>query len=811
MHWHAGVSEVYPIEALKTNSDDGVNALALDSNGSLWIGLLPQGPGKGLGRLENGVFKSFVAPGFDGSKLAVFALTFDRDGSLWVGTLGNGLFRIRGNVVEHYGRAEGLSSEFVNDLFEDREGILWVTTTNGIDSFRDPRVVTFSTSEGLGREAAVGVLASRDGTVWVANAGSLEEIKDGTVTSIRSGHGLPGDQVSYMLEDRAGNLWIGVYDGLYVFKNGRFRRISEPDHQPLGLILGMAEDVDGNIWAVCSGTSRKLIRIRDFQVREQFPASQVPMGRIAPDPHGGIWIGPRTSNTLVLFRDGVQKEFPTGSAANLHTNHLIVQADGSVMASFDDGLVGLRQGKAQRITTKNGLPCNAVYSFIEDKQKSWWLLTECGIVELPDSELQRWWANPEAVVQTRLYDALDGARPGRYGIRSADVSPDGRVWFATGFVVQMVDPSRLSRKALPAQTYIESVIVDRKELAAIDNLKLAPHPRDLQIGYTSPTFTIPQKVKFRYRLDGYDHDWHDAGTRRQAFYTDLPPGKYSFRVIASNSDGVWNESAAKLDFSIAPAYYQTNWFRALCAMLLLLLAWAGYQLRIRQLHRQFEMTLDARVAERTRIARDLHDTLLQSFHGLLLRFQTAFNLLPDRPAESKQVLASAIDQAAEAITEGRDAVQGLRTSATEMNDLAESIRALGEELADENSAEAVLRVEVQGTPRALHPIVRDEVFRIAGEALRNAFRHAAAKQIEVELRYDERQLRVRVRDDGRGIDPEVLRAEGREGHFGLRGMRERAKLAGGKLTVWSGLDTGTEVELSIPAPHAYSSSSPSRS
>jgi signal transduction histidine kinase len=314
-------------------------------------------------------------------------------------------------------------------------------------------------------------------------------------------------------------------------------------------------------------------------------------------------------------------------------------------------------------------------------------------------------------------------------------------------------------------------------------------------------------VKFRYQLDGYDHDWHDAGTRRQAFYTDLPPGKYSFRVIASNSDGVWNDNAAKLDFSVAPAYYQTNWFRALCAMLLLLLAWTGYRLRIRQLHRQFEMTLDARVAERTRIARDLHDTLLQSFHGLLLRFQTALNLLPDRPAESKQVLASAIDQAAEAITEGRDAVQGLRTSATATNDLADSIRALGEELAGKDSAGAVLQVEVQGTPRALHPIVRDEVFRIAGEALRNAFRHAAAKQIEVELRYDERQLRVRVRDDGRGIDAEMMRAEGREGHFGLRGMRERAQLTGGKLTVWSGLNAGTEVELSIPAPHAYIRSS----
>ena len=445
MHWHEGVSEIHPIEALKTNSDDGVNALALDSDGTLWVGLLPQGPGKGLGRLENGVFKSFVAPGFDGSKLAVFALKFDRDGGLWVGTSGDGLFRIRGDVVEHYGRADGLSSDYVNDLFEDQEGILWVTTTNGIDSFRDPRVVTFSTPEGLGRELAVGVLASSDGTIWVANNGSLDKIKNGSVTSIRSEHGLPGDQVSSMLEDRGGNLWVGVHDGLYVFKDGRFRRIPEPDHQPLGLILGMAEDVDGNIWAACSGVSRKLIRIRDFEVQEQFPTSQVPLGRIAADPHGGIWIGPRTTNTLVLFRNGVQKEFPTGSAANLHANHLIVQADGSVMASFDDGLVGLRQGKAQRLTTKNGLPCNAVYSFIEDKQKSWWLLTECGVVELPDSELQRWWANPEAVVQTRLYDALDGARPGRYGIRSADVSPDGRVWFATGFVVQMVDP-RGSRK-----------------------------------------------------------------------------------------------------------------------------------------------------------------------------------------------------------------------------------------------------------------------------------------------------------------------------------------------------------------------------
>jgi len=409
------------------------------------------------------------------------------------------------------------------------------------------------------------------------------------------------------------------------------------------------------------------------------------------------------------------------------------------------------------------------------------------------------------VVQTRLYDALDGARPDRYGIKSADVSPDGRVWFATGFVVHMVDPTRLSHAVLLAPTYIDSVIVDRRELAAVDNLKLAPHPRDLQIDYTSPTFTIPQKVKFRYRLDDYDRDWHDAGTRRQAFYTDLPPGKYTFHVTAANSDGVWNEASSKLDFSVAPAYYQTNWFRALCATVFLALLWAAYQFRVRQLHHQFDVTLEARVSERSRIARELHDTLLQSFHGLLLRFQTVFQLLPERPMDAKEKLGSAIEQAAAAITEGRDAVQGLRDSTVQGNDLALAISTLGEELATDSAKHrpVAFRVAVEGEARNLHPILRDDVYKIAAEALRNAFRHAKARQVEAEIRYDNEQFRLRVRDDGKGIDPAILSSHGSEGHYGLPGLRERATLIGGKLVVWSEIDAGTEVELCVPASTAY--------
>ena len=371
-----------------------------------------------------------------------------------------------------------------------------------------------------------------------------------------------------MLEDRRGNLWVGANDGLYLLKDGRFRRLPDPNGQPLGLIFGLIEDTDGNVWAHCfCGGTGNLLRIRDFRVQEEFSAPQVPGGRLAPDPQEGIWIGTRTGD-LVLFRDGVLKQFPTGSHDNPFPNQIVAQADGSVLAAFDDGLVGLRQGTAQRMTTKNGLPCGGILSFVQSGDKRWWLNTQCGVVEFPDSELQRWWADPEAVIRTRVYDVLDGARPSaRPPFNSAAGSPDGRVWFVNSGVVQMLDPARLSRPAPPAQTYIESIVVDRKEFPATHDLELSPHPRDLEIDYTSPSFLIPQKVRFRYRLDPVDRDWHDAGTRRRAFYTDLAPGKYTFRVMASNGDGVWNDAATTLALSVAPAFYQTPWFRALCAAL----------------------------------------------------------------------------------------------------------------------------------------------------------------------------------------------------------------------------------------------------
>jgi len=800
-HWHDGVSEVYPIEALKNiTGGTPLMALARAPDGSLWAGAMETPPG--LARVTEGSLKSFVTPNFDGRKIPVKTMIVDRDGNLWVGSLGQGIFRIRGDVVEHYGRSEGLSSDNVNAIFEDREGILWIATPSGIDRFRNPPITSFSSLEGLGMDLALGVLAGRDGTIWVANGNSLDHIAGEKITSIRQGHGLPGEQPTSMLEDSAGNFWVGVDDDLYLLKNGHFQRFSGPHHESLGMVFGLAQDGEGNIWVLCNS---KLVRIRDFRVQEELvvpPFSQ--LRRIAADRHDGIWMVTAAGDLLLLRKGTVQKY--SLNISGLSIEQMVTLADGSVLVTTSGGLVGLQRGEVQRMSSKNGLPCDSVISAVEDEDKRWWLSTDCGVVEFPNSELERWWANPEAMIQLRVFDALDGARTGDRPPfdNSTALSRDGRIWFATGTVVQVVDPATLSQKALPAETYIESVIVDRREVQLGDNLKLPPRPRDIQIDYTSPTFTVPQRVKFRYRLDPYDRDWHDAGTRRQAFYTDLPPGKYSFRVTASNGEDVWDDSPANLDFFVVPAYYQTNWFRALCAAAFFALLWTAYQWRIQQLQHQFDMTLDARVAERTRIARELHDTLLQSAHGLLLRIHIVSKLLPDSPMEAKERLDQAIDQTAEFITEARDEVQGLRDSTVQGNDLAMAINTLGEELKIHSANRTpAFRVSVEGESRELHPIVRDEIYRIAAEALRNAFRHSEARCVEVEIRYGGEEFRLRVRDDGKGIDPAILERQGQEGHYGLPGMRERATLAGGELGVWSELDAGTEVELRIRARTVY--------
>jgi signal transduction histidine kinase len=319
----------------------------------------------------------------------------------------------------------------------------------------------------------------------------------------------------------------------------------------------------------------------------------------------------------------------------------------------------------------------------------------------------------------------------------------------------------------------------------------------------------PERVRYRYRLDNVDQAWSEPTALREIDYTNIPPGQFQFHVMARNLDGVWSSQDTTIAFEVEPAYWQSRWFQVGSLLALLLLIFGLYRLRLRELHRQFNAALDARVNERSRIARELHDTLLQSFHGLMFQFQAARNMLPRRPDEAMDVLDGAIGATEQAISEGRSAIQQLRSEQLGEGDLSQWLTATGQELArsqSDNGDVPIFRLTVEGERKTLTALPRDEVCRITREILRNAFQHAEASQIEVEIRYDDRELRVRIRDDGKGIARQVLQGGGSAGHWGLRGVRERAQQIGARLDFWSEAGAGTEVELTIPASIAYEKS-----
>jgi signal transduction histidine kinase/ligand-binding sensor domain-containing protein len=827
-HWRPGAPK---LEWVSTSLRAGLQDIADDEAGGVLI--ITQA---GITRL---VDEKTAVPFAAFPDFHLYGLLFrDHNGSVWVGTFGSGLLHLHDGRTDTFGKPDGLSGETIREIFEDREGNIWVATTGGLDRFHDVAAPMYSVAQGLSNPGVASVLGARDGSIWISTLDGLDHWSGGEMTHYsgvedpprgplpRAGpasgvrqivvRGLPGGGAS-LFEDRQGRLWVASLAGVGYLENNRYTAIQ-------GIAAGrlvdaMTEDAAGDLWI--AHDTLGLVRISPDQKIQTYAWQQLGLqsviSRLAVDPKGGLWLGPRASNVAHFVDGHIRETFSAADGlAKGRIYSLRMDPVGTLWVGAEGGLSRIKSGRIATLDSSSGLPCDSVDWMIDDDAGAVWIDTACGMARIARSELDSWASAVDQggrglKVNAAVFDDSDGVRrEGNVGTYSPHVakSRDGRLWFATRGGVGMVNPAHLPRNTLPPAVHIEDAIADRKSYETSSAQRLPPLVRDLQLSYTALSLVAPEKNQFRYKLEGHDLDWQNVGKRRQAFFNDLAPGKYRFRVIASNNNGVWNEVGATLDFSIAPAYWQTTWFRAACVAAFLMLLWALYQLRLRQIAQAFNTRLEERLAERTRIARDLHDTLLQNFQGLLLRFQTVLALCETRPAEAKDVLRSSIDQTAQAITEGREAVQGLRASTVESNDLAQAITTLGEELeAEASSATSVgLHVEVEGTPRNLHAIVRDEIYRIASEALRNAFRHAGAQQIEVEFRYDERQLQLRVRDDGKGIDATFLAAEGRTGHFGLHGMRERAKLMGGKLTVWTAAQSGTEIELILPAARAYAAS-----
>ena len=833
--WKPGPPVNYPL-----NGDFGSVALIEGNDGALLLATL-----KGLKQLVGRRIQDYALPGVT-AQFRPIRFFNDRDGSLWISSA-QGLWHLHPGRTDTFGTADGLSGDIVLSIFEDREGNVWVSTADGLDRFREYAVPRISKNQGLSSSTAYSVQATPDGTIWIGTPNGLNRWQNGLVsgyvrktTARPSGRGderdlnitgavtriensgLTGIPESLGQGD-SGRLWVSTRDGVFYLEGGRFIRVPGVAG---GDMYGIVPDGRGNVWI--SNNREGLLQVTPGDAVRSIPWSRLGhsgygAGALLPDRfQGGIWLG-FFEGGLVYFKDGRVRASYT-SADGLgdgHVNHLRFGSRGSLWAATEGGLSRIRDGHIATLTSKNGLPCNEVHWSAEDDDHFVWLNLPCGLVRIARPDLDAWVSDPHHKLELTMFDNSDGVRSigvqGGYG-PPVTKAPDGKLWFADRDSVSVIDPRHLPVNKLPPPVHVEQITANHNiywQNSSGDrsaSVRLPAQIRDLEIDYTALSFVAPEKVHFRYKLEGWDRDWQWVGNRRQAFYTNLSPGNYRFRVAAGNNSGVWNEAGTSLDFSIAPAYYQTTWFRLSCVAAFLALLWALHRLRLRQLQREFEAGLEGRVGERTRIARELHDTLLQSFQGLLLHLQAGVNLLATRPHDAKQKLENAIDMASDAITEGRRAVQDLRSSTMVTNDIALAVDTFGQELAGNEMHEnsPAFRVDVEGTPRDLHPIMRDEVCRIACEALRNAFRHAQASRIEVEIHYDAQELRLRIRDDGKGIEPKLVDGNAKAGHWGLNGMRERAKLIGGNLELWSNVQSGTEIELTIPAAAAYAKSTAQR-
>ena len=794
--WAPNSSQTYLQKELKqTEGLTGVGAVATKDN-SIWTGIARAGRDLGLQEFVDGTWRTYKVPGLDGATVAINSLLIDRSNALWVGTINQGVYRVFDRRAEHFGNADGLSSDVVSKIYEDIEGNIWVATSKGIDRFHDVAVASFSAKEGLTTDAVSSVFAARDGTVWIGNEGALDFIRQNVVSRITPRDGLPGRDVTSLFEDHAGRLWVGVDSKLAVYERGQFRLIQRSGKNEVGLVTALTEDIDHDIWAYVAGNNAGLLRIREFRVEEEFPQARYAFS-LAADPNGGIWMGLRKGG-LARYRKGNFESIPTLNTGTI--TDLLVDPDGSIWAATQRrGLLRLANGQLTFLGTEQGLPCDEIFSLVKSKEGSLWLYSGCGIIEVAHSELQKWSEHSLSAIQVRKFDIFDGAQAALSSFRPiSSMSPDGRLWFANDSILQTIDTAHLARNTIAPPVHVEEIIVDRESHWPQQPLRLAPHPRDLEIDYTALSFVVPQKVRFRYKLDGRDRDWHDAGTRRQAFYSDLAPGKYRFHVIACNNDGVWNDSGAMLDFTVAPAVYQTAWFRAALIFAGLFIVWILYRLRTRQIAVAISTRFEERLAERTRLARELHDTLLQTIQGSKMIVDNLLNppAVTGRPRELMGRLSSAL---ADALLELRTSLNSLRNATTAGNDLAEALR----RAADDCASHGVVNISfvVEGTEREMHPIVRDEIYRIGHEAIRNACQHSGADRIEVQLAYGQ-DLVFKVHDNGRGIDPAVA-SHGRDDHFGLQGMRERAKRSGGTLTISSSEDAGTSLELVIPGEKVF--------
>ena len=756
-------------------ANDNVVSINEDRQGRLWVGTLD-----GLSCLEGKHFVTYTTrDGLPNNR--IISLAVDREGSVWIGTAG-GLSRFTNQRFSNFRLGDGLANEIILSIFEDREGSLWIgTESGGLNLLKDKKFTTYTSREGLGSDLVKSIYEDRKGNIWIGtNGGGLSLLKDGKFTTYTTADGLSSNVVLALFGDRDGNLWAGTPDGLNRFRDGKFKTFTSADGLANDFVRSIYADHSGNLWI---GTRGGLTRLRGDRFNIYTTADGLPndfVGTIYEDVQGNIWIG--TLGGLSEFKD---EKFTTYTTRDGLSSDVVISlhedADGALwIGTSGGGLNRLKQGKFTAYTTRNGLPDDVVYSILEDRQNGLWLGSNKGIFRVNKNELDDFANGKVGSITSVLYGPADGmiTRECSGGGHPAGWrGADGKLWFATIKGVAMIDPERIKLNDQPPPVAIEQIRVDDESIAPAQTIELGPGKSRLDFYYTALSFVAPEKVRFKYKLEGFDNDWVDGGTRRVAYYTNLRPGRYKFRVIASNNDGLWESDRRRLRSLPAAALYQTLWFYALCILSLAFLGWQFYRFHLKQVEAQFAAVL----AERNRIAREIHDNLAQEMLGISVQLEVVARTMPASAELARTHLDRVRMLVRHGIAEARRYVWDLRSQALDKNDLPAALSETARRLPADSALQA--KVEVSGTFRPLSQLLEGNLLRIGQEAINNAVRHAQARNILVNLKFDAKAHELSVQDDGHGFDYQESKNGAMQKHFGLIGMQERAVRIGGTLKV----------------------------
>jgi ligand-binding sensor domain-containing protein/signal transduction histidine kinase len=723
----------------------------------------------------------------------VLSLAAGRDGGLWIGTR-NGFSRLRKGEIESYRPQEGLSQSAVFSMVEDAEGSLWVGTKNGLNQFFSARALPYSVNEGLPSNDTGPILQDKRGNIWIGTLGEgLARFDGKRFETTTSKQGLASNTIQTLAEDHGGLLWVGTTEGIDRLRNGHLEsHYSTAQGLPSADIRALFVTRGGTMWV---GTDKGPAEFANgrFSIPRKLPEDlKGPIAAINEDQEGRVFLATEQEGLFIIEKNGsVHEQLQNGEPIR-NADALFLDSEGLMwIGTQGDGLRLLDHGKMASFFVRDGMFDNEIYGIIRDEEGRFWMACSKGLFWVNRADLLKFAAGKlKKLVSTpfsptdalRTIECRSGVQPGSGRMQ------DGRLWFSTTRGLYVFDTRHLSLNIPPPPVVVEETTVNGERVEPTAIGKLAPGLKNLEFTYSGLTFLQPNRIRFRYILEGFDKNWIQAGTRREAFYTNLPPGQYRFRVTACNGDGVCNETGASASFSLAPHFYQRAWFLPLCAVALVLAGWMIYQLRIHRLREQFHLI----ITERSRIARELHDTLIQGLSGITMEMQALAGRL--RVPEERAILEDIVQDAGTCLRETRRSVAGLRSAQGPDSGLAQAIAQAAKEITEAKNVR--LKLNLEKSPNNLSPEVQYNLLRIASEAVSNSVKHSGAKVIEVTLSRTAEELQLSIKDDGSGLSRE--NGSARPGHYGVIGMKERAAQIGARLSLSSEPGQGTTICVLLP-------------